>query len=246
MDFNLYKTSFLCSSDCYDKNRVVIAGIPMDFTVSFKPGSRFGPNKIREVSVGIEEYSVYQNKSLFDKQFSDLGDLELPFGNTKKALNMIYEVAKKLFYDGKLPIFLGGEHLISLPLIQAAFEKYGDLAIIHFDAHADMRDNYLGETLSHATVMRRVGEIVGFDNIYQFGIRSGSRDEIIFSKDHSHLFFIDQIDKFYDIIQNLKEKKIYLTLDIDVIDPAFAPATGTPEPIYSRPLRQSRSLTYSR
>lgn len=230
MDFNTYKSSFLCSSDSYDKSNIVIAGIPMDFTVSFKPGSRFGPNKIREVSIGLEEYSVYQDKSLFDKNFFDIGDLELPFGNIDKCIEIIYEFAKKLFDDGKLPIFLGGEHLISLPLIKAAHDKYYDLTILHFDAHADMRDQYLGEKFSHATVMRRVGEFVGYKNIYQFGIRSGSQDEIIFAKKNSNLFLIQEVDSLCKILPQLKNRKIYLTIDIDVVDPAYAPGTGTPEP----------------
>lgn len=230
MNFNLYKNSFLCSSNNYENSKVVLAGIPMDFTVSFKPGSRFGPGKIREVSVGLEEYSVYQDKNLFNKVFCDIGDLELPFGNVDKCIDMIYEFAKNVFKDGKTPIFLGGEHLISFPLIKAAKEIYSDLVVLHFDAHADMRDDYLGEKLSHATVMRRVGEIVGFNNLYQFGIRSGSEDEILFAKKNGNMFFVYEMENIFETIKKLKNKKVYLSIDIDVVDPAFAPGTGTPEP----------------
>lgn len=230
MIFNLYKSSFLCSSNDYENSKVIIAGIPMDFTVSFKPGSRFGPSKIREVSVGLEEYSVYQDKNLFSKLFCDIGDLELPFGNTNKCIEVIYGFAEKLFKDGKIPIFLGGEHLVSFPLIKAAREVYNDIAVLHFDAHADMRDDYLGEKFSHATVMRRVGEIIGFGNLYQFGIRSGSEEEISFAKRNSNIYFVHEIEKFFEVIEKLKSKKVYLSIDIDVVDPAFAPGTGTPEP----------------
>jgi len=230
MNFNLYKTSFLCSSEDYENSKVVLAGIPMDFTVSFKPGSRFGPNKIREVSVGLEEYSVYQHRNLFNKVFCDMGDLELPFGNVDRCIDIIYEFSKRVFKDGKIPIFLGGEHLISFPLIKAAKEIYNDFVVLHFDAHADMRDDYMGEKLSHATVMRRVGEVVGFNNLYQFGIRSGSEDEILFARENSNIFFMYEIENFFEIIKKLKDRKVYLSIDIDVVDPAFAPGTGTPEP----------------
>ncbi|WAM32863.1 agmatinase [Caldicellulosiruptor morganii] len=230
MNFKLYKSSFLCATEDYINSKVVLAGVPMDFTVSFKPGSRFGPSKIREVSVGLEEYSVYQNKNLFNKVFYDMGDLELPFGNVDRCINMIFEFGKKVFKDDKIPIFLGGEHLISFPLIKAAKETYDDLVVLHFDAHADMRDDYMGEKLSHATVMRRVGEEIGFKNLYQFGIRSGSEEEISFAKENGHVFFIYEIERFFEVLSELQNKSVYLSIDIDVVDPAFAPGTGTPEP----------------
>uniref|UniRef100_A0A7C5V115 Agmatinase n=1 Tax=Caldicellulosiruptor owensensis TaxID=55205 RepID=A0A7C5V115_9FIRM len=231
MSFNLYKPFFLCASEKYEDSLIVLAGIPMDFTVSFKPGSRFAPAKIREVSIELEEYSIYQDKSLYDKTFCDIGDLELPFGNIERSIETIYQFACKLFEDKKVPIFLGGEHLISFPLIKAAANSNdGEFYVLHFDAHADMREEYLGEKFSHATVMRRVGEVIGFKNIYHFGIRSGSKEEIEFAKKNSNLYFVDKWDKIDDVIKNLKSKKVYLSIDIDVFDPAFAPGTGTPEP----------------
>jgi len=230
MSFNLYKPFFLCASEKYEDSLIVLAGIPMDFTVSFKPGSRFAPAKIREVSIELEEYSIYQDKSLYDKTFCDMGDLELPFGNVGKSIDIIYEFARKIFGDDKTPIFLGGEHLISFPLIKAAKEIYGDLVVLHFDAHADMRDDYLGEKFSHATVMRRAGEVIGFNNLYQFGIRSGSEEEILFARKNSNIFFVYETEKLFEIIKKLRNKKVYLSIDIDVVDPAFAPGTGTPEP----------------
>ncbi|MEZ0536090.1 agmatinase [Caldicellulosiruptoraceae bacterium PP1] len=229
MPSNIYKSQFLLSSDNYESSKIVIAGIPMDFTVSFKPGSRFGPSKIREVSASIEEYSVYQDKNLSDSKYIDLGDLELPFGNTKKSIDLIYEFAYDIFKDGKIPIFLGGEHLVSYPLVEAAFNFYNDIVVLHFDAHADMRDEFLGEKLSHATVMRRIGEKIGFTNIYQFGIRSGCKDEIYFAKENSNLNLIKAFEPLKKVLPYLKDRKIYLSIDIDVLDPAYAPGTGTPE-----------------
>jgi len=230
MEFNLYKCSYLSSISNYEISKYVIAGIPMDSTVSFKPGSRFGPQKIREVSQSIEEYSIYQDKNLNSVNFTDIGDLEIPLGNTNECINYIYEFSYKLYNDKKVPIFLGGEHLVSFPLIKACSNFYSDLVVFHFDAHADMRDAYLNQKLSHATVMRRVGEIIGYNNIFQFGIRSGSEEEINFAKNNTNIFLNEVFRPLQLALKKIpKNKNIYLSIDIDVIDPAYAPATGTPE-----------------
>lgn len=231
MNFNFYRPLFICATENYQESTIVISGVPMDFTVSFKPGSRFAPAKIREVSIELEEYSIYQDKSLFDVTFCDLGDLELPFGNVERSIEIIYQFAYNLFKDGKVPILLGGEHLISFPIMKAAVDFYGkELYVLHFDAHADMREEYLGEKLSHATVMRRIGELIGFKNIYQFGVRSGSKEEIEFARNNSKFYSIDMWEEIDSILEDLKGKNLYLSVDIDVFDPAFAPGTGTPEP----------------
>ena len=221
---------FIGSGDNYQEAEIARLGIPMDFTVSLRPGSRLGPQQIRNVSIGLEEYSCYLDKDLADKRYYDCGDLILPFGNVTLSLEIIEEAARNLFNDGKFPIFIGGEHLVSYPLIKAAYEKYPDLAVIHFDAHADLRRDYLGETNSHATVMRRVAELMGGENIYQFGIRSGEGEEIAFGKENTHLFIDGLIEPLKTVIPMLKTRPVYVTLDIDVVDPAFAPGTGTPEP----------------
>lgn len=221
---------FMGSGDDYKEADIALLGIPMDFTVSFRPGSRMGPQHIRTVSVAIEEYSCYLDKDLADKRYYDCGDLLLPFGNVNTSLKIIEEAARDLFRDGKFPIFIGGEHLVSYPLIKAAYEKYPNLAVVHFDAHADLRMDYLGEKNSHATVMRRVVELLGGENIYQFGIRSSEGAEIAFGKAHTHLFIDRLIEPLKEVIPMLKGRPVYVTLDIDVVDPAFAPGTGTPEP----------------
>ena len=221
---------FMGATDDYQTAAAVLLGIPMDFTVSFRAGSRMGPQQIRQVSPGIEEYSCYLDQDLADHDYFDAGDLILPFGNVPESLRIIQEAAQSIFADNKFPLFIGGEHLVSLPLIQAAYEKYPDLAVVHFDAHADLRMEYLGEKYSHATVMRRVAEMIGGENIFQFGIRSGEAAEFAFARKHVNTFCFDVLEPLEKAIPQLQGRPVYVTLDIDVVDPAFAPGTGTPEP----------------
>jgi len=221
---------FLEAKDDYNNSKIVIMGVPMDFTVSFRPGTRFGPKKIREASYGLESYSVYADDSLENKRFFDAGDVDIPFGNVEKSLEIIGEVTEQCLKDDKVPLFLGGEHLISYPIIKKLAEKYPDLSVLHFDAHADLRDSFLGEKLSHATVMRRISECIKEEHIYHFGIRSGVKEEFIYAEQHTHMFPIEVKAPFLSVLQDLKNRPLYITLDIDVIDPAFAPGTGTPEP----------------
>ena len=228
---SLLSLRFMGSQEKYEFGNAIIIGAPMDWTCSFRPGSRFGPQKIREVSIGIEEFSFYQEKSLEDKSYFDCGDLDLPFGNVEGSLKIIENAAKEIFSDNKLPIFLGGEHLISLPIIKQAYEKYGNkLKIIHFDAHADLREGYLGATLSHASVMRRVCEFISPTNIYQVGIRSGTKEELEFAKANTNFYPFEVVTSVEEISKIIKNEPVYITLDIDVVDPAYADGTGTPEP----------------
>ena len=214
----------------YGESGIVIFGAPFDGTASYRPGARFAPSAIRNESYSIETYSPYQDKDLCDKDIKvfDGGDLELCFGNTEKVLNQIKYFTNNIISDNKLPVMIGGEHLVTLGAIMAIFEKYPDLHIIHFDAHADMRDDYLGEKLSHATVMRRCHDLLGDNKIFQFGIRSGEREEFIFSQKHNFIskFNFDGLD---EIINKLKNKPVYFSLDLDILDPADFPGTGTPE-----------------
>ncbi|WP_227765560.1 agmatinase [Zhaonella formicivorans] len=221
---------FMGSSDDYDTSRFVLIGAPMDFTVSFRPGSRNGPQFIRMVSSGLEEYSVYQDKELADYNYYDYGDLILPFGNVKESLNRIELAAGEIVEHGKFPIFLGGEHLISLAVIKAMVKKYPDLAVLHFDAHADLRCDYIGEVESHATVMRYASELLGKKQLYQFGIRSGTREEFEYAREHTNMFIDELLGPLEQVVENWKGSPVYISIDIDVVDPAFAPGTGTPEP----------------
>lgn len=221
---------FLANTEDFDAAKAVILGLPMDYTVSFRPGSRLGPERVREVSYGVEEYSFYQGESLFDRMYFDAGDVALPIGNVPGSLEAIREAVEAVLEAGKIPLSLGGEHLVTWPVIQAMAAKYPDLAVVQFDAHADLREDYLGEPNSHATVMRRIAELIGPKNVYQFGIRSGTVEEWAYARENTNLFF-DQINPaLQQVLPELKHRPVYVTVDIDVVDPAFAPGTGTPEP----------------
>lgn len=224
------RIAFMGSTNNFSLCEKVIMGIPMDITTSFRSGTRLGPYRVREVSEGIEEYSIYQDKSLEELNFYDAGDIIIPFGNIKAILNQAEYVANELLNLGKMLFTIGGEHLISLPLIKAYQEKYPDLIVIQMDAHADLRTDYLGEKLSHATVMHHVVGIVGKSNLFQLGIRSGTKEEMIFAKNNTNFYF----NQLGTVVDEVKEKigsrPVYITLDIDILDPAFAPGTGTPEP----------------
>lgn len=238
-------TKFMASTDDYNDASIVLVGVPMDFTCSFRPGTRFGPQKIREVSIGIEEYSIYMDKELTDFKFYDSGDLDLPIGNVDKSLEIIESAADEIVKDNKFPFFIGGEHLISVPVIKKVHEKYGDdLIVLHFDAHADLREGYLGCPNSHASAVRRLMDFMPGKNIYQFGIRSGTKDEFEFAKKHTNMYTIDVLEPLKKVIDRIKDKPVYLTLDIDVLDPAYANGTGTPEPggISSKELLESVHL----
>lgn len=212
----------------YAEARMVIFGAPFDSTTSFRPGTRFGSRAIRSDSFGIETYSPYQDKDLLDTAVFDAGDLELVFGNSPKALAQIQEMTAEILADGKMPIMLGGEHLVTLGAVQAAAARYSGLHILHFDAHADLRENYLGEQLSHASVMRRSWELVGDGHIHQFGIRSGDRSEFVWGAGHVHTQKFN-FTGLADTIKALGDAPVYFTLDLDVLDPSIFPGTGTPE-----------------
>lgn len=218
-----------CDADFEDAD-IVIFGAPFDSTTSFRPGARFGSSAMRHESFGIETYSPYQDKDLTDMSVFDAGDLELCFGSAKKALSDIRECAAEILDAGKLPVLLGGEHLVTLGAVQAVFEKYPDLHIIHFDAHADLRDDYLGAKLSHACVIRRCHELVGDGRIHQFCIRSGDREEFRFADKHTRMnkFNFDGLKETVEELR-LLEAPVYFTIDLDCLDPGVFPGTGTPE-----------------
>lgn len=215
--------------DCeYEKADTVIFGAPFDGTTSYRPGTRFGPKAIRSESYGIETYSPYQDKDLEDYNVFDGGDLDFPFGNTERVLTMIEEYSEEVLSSEKLPIMIGGEHLVTLGGVRAALKKYPDLCIIHFDAHADLRDDYLSEKLSHACVLRRCHDLTGDGRIFQFGIRSGERAEFEFAKAHTFMNKFD-FNGLENVCRKLKDKPVYFTIDLDVLDSSVFPGTGTPE-----------------
>ena len=207
----------------YNSADIVMLGLPFDGTVSYRSGSRFAPEQIRLASWGLEDYSPRFDKHLEDANFHDAGDLEFPLGNTYKSLDLIEKNVEEIYKDGKRVFGIGGEHLVTLPEIKAVSKFYKDLAIVHFDAHTDLREEYLGEEMSHSAVIRHASKIVGPENIKQIGIRSGMKEEWVFMKEHKTL-----IHK-YSELDVLKGKKIFVTVDLDVLDPSVMPGTGTPE-----------------
>jgi agmatinase len=215
--------------DCeYEDAQIVIFGAPFDSTTSFRPGTRFASHAIRSESFGIETYSPYQDKDLTDLCVFDAGDLELCFGNPEKALGQIQQMVSEIYHDKKIPCMIGGEHLVTLGAVREAARRHDNLHIIHFDAHTDLREDYLGETLSHATVIRRCHNLLGDGKIYSFGIRSGERYEFEWAKEHTHL------TKFHfgglaEAIRAIGSAPVYFTIDLDILDPSEFPGTGTPE-----------------
>ncbi len=222
--------TFIGCDSAYEDAGIVLFGAPFDSTTSFRPGARFGSAAIRHESFGLETYSPYQDRDLADISVFDCGDLELCFGSAEAALKDIEEKAGEILQDGKMPFLVGGEHLVTLGAVRAVIEKYPDLHIIHFDAHADLRDDYLGAKLSHACVIRRCQELIGDGRIHQFCIRSGEKAEFEFAKAHTdmHKFSFEGLE---DLTEKLAREQVpvYLTVDLDCLDPALFCGTGTPE-----------------
>ena len=239
---NKPETPFL---EAKNDGEVVIIGLPLDATLTYRPGTSLAPNAMREVSEVLETYSPYLHLDMNDLSFTDKGDLPLA-GDLMDYLECIQKTAEDLMEEGKRLLALGGEHLISLPLVKACLKRWPDLVVIHMDAHMDLRNRYEGRHLSHATVMRRIWEAVD-GRVYQLGIRSGTREEWAFSKQHCRLcpFDLSSTKAFLD---EIGERPFYLTLDLDLLDPGYLPGTGTPEcgGINSRELFSALPLFYGK
>lgn len=216
-----------CASE-FAAAQAVLFGAPYDSTTSYRPGARFGSAAIRNESYGIETYSPYQDRDLVGLAVCDAGDLELPFGAPEPALGLIETETSRIFDAGKVPVMLGGEHLVTLGAVRAAVRHHPGLHILHFDAHADLRTDYLGNPLSHACVLRRCHDALGDGRIFQFGIRSGTREEFAFAAE-GHV----RMERFAaDTLPSVtlpKGTPVCLTVDLDVLDPSEFPGTGTPE-----------------
>lgn len=207
--------TFIGCDASYEDAKIVLFGAPFDSTTSFRPGARFGPAAMRHESFGLETYSPYQNADLTDYAVFDSGDLELCFGSAEMALGDIEEQANTILEDGKLPMLLGGEHLVTLGAFRAVLKKYPNVHIIHFDAHADLRDDYLGAKLSHACVIRRCHDLIGDGRIHQFCIRSGDREEFRFAKEHTDLHPLT-LEGLSECVAALKasDAPVYFTIDL--------------------------------
>ncbi len=230
MKFNKVDLSFQSCKSEYDQADVVIFSAPMDTTTSYRPGTRFAGNAIRVESIGIEWYSPYLDMDLKNFATADIGDLELPMGDVETSLGIIGDTVQAIIADHKKPMMIGGEHLVTLPVIKALAKKFPDLRIIHLDAHTDLRDEFLGRKLSHATVLKRCHDVLGDGRIFQFGIRSGDASEFKFAED-GHVFMRKfDLEGLDEIVDEIKDYPVYITIDLDVLDPSVFPGTGTPEP----------------
>lgn len=229
MDIPLVEQSFLSASASFQTAKTVILGCPFDGSASFRPGARFGPSAIRKASWGIETYSPYLNKDLICHSIHDMGDLELPLGEKRMALDLIRKALRKILSVNKFPVLLGGDHLITLPIIEEILKIHPDLHLIHIDAHTDLREDYLGETLSHSTVMKKVLEHLGRERLLQIGIRSGTEEEFALAGKMKSLVKVDDFS-LKSLVKRLKNRPVYISLDLDVLDPGLFPGVGTPEP----------------
>ncbi len=226
----IFETKTFCGCESpYETSRFVIFGAPFDGQASFRPGARFGPSEMRRDSWGLESYSPLLDRDLEDIGVADAGDLELPCGSTTESLLRVRRAFATFLDDKKIPVMIGGDHSMTLAGIQAASKQYENLHVIHLDAHTDLREDYLGDPLSHGSVMRRAFELLGKGRILSFGVRSGLREEFVFAREHLHFypFTLDQAGLAVDVIG---EAPVYVTIDLDVLDPSVCPGTGTPEP----------------
>lgn len=215
----------------YEESDIVVFGVGFDGTTSNRPGTRFASSAMRLEFYGLETYSPKLDLDLENKKICDIGDLDLSRGNTEAVLDEIYRETKSIVNDNKIPFMIGGEHLVTLPAFKAVYEKHNDVCVLHFDAHTDLREEYNNNKNSHATVIKRVWDIVGDNRIYQFGIRSGTKEEFDFALKEKHTYMeVSTINTFEQIVKSLDNKKVYLTIDLDVLDPSIFPGTGTPEP----------------
>jgi agmatinase len=229
MKLPFIETNFISANTPFEKSRGVILGCPYDGSASFRPGARFGPSAIRRASWGIETFSPYFKKDLSQCSIHDMGDLELPLGEKKISLTLIRKALSKILSKKKFPILLGGDHLITLPIIEEIFRIYPQLRLIHIDAHTDLRDDYLGESLSHSTVMRKVVNHLGEGRLFQIGIRSGTEEEFSLARKMKSIVSL-QPASLSSMTKRLRDQPVYISLDLDVIDPSLLRGVGAPEP----------------
>jgi agmatinase len=229
MSLPFMEQTFVSAQASWKEAGTVILGCPYDGSASFRPGARFGPSAIRRASWGIETFSPYLKKDLTRLSLHDMGDLELPFGDKRSSLDLIQKAVRKILSGKKIPILLGGDHLITLPIVEELVKIYPGLHLVHIDAHTDLREDYLGETLSHSTVMRKVVDHLGRGRLFQLGVRSGTAEEFDLARRMKSLVPLEQ-NSLRSLEKHLKGKPVYISLDLDVVDPGLLPGVGTPEP----------------
>ncbi len=229
MKLPFIEQTFLSANASWKESEIVILGCPYDGSASFRPGARFGPSAIRKASWGIETFSPYFERDLSQCRLHDMGDLELPLGEKKVSLSLIRKALRMILSGKKFPILLGGDHLITLPIVEEILGIYPHLHLLQIDAHADLRGDYLGETLSHSTVMKQVVDLLGKGRLFQVGIRSGTEEELKLARKMKSIISSEQ-SSLRSMVKRLRNQPVYITLDLDVIDPSLLPGVGTPEP----------------
>jgi agmatinase len=229
MKLPFIETHYISAHASFEKSKGVILGCPYDGSASFRPGARFGPSAIRRASWGIETFSPYFQRDLSQCSVHDMGDLEFPLGEKKTSLSLIRKAVSQILFEKKFPILLGGDHLITLPIIEEILKIYPRLHLIQIDAHTDLREDYLGESLSHSTVMRKVVDHLGEGRLFQIGIRSGTEDEFKLAKKMKSIVSLNPAS-LSSMIKLLRNQPVYITLDLDVFDPSLLPGVGAPEP----------------
>ena len=221
--------NFIAANASFQESLAVLLGCPFDGSATFRPGARFGPSAIRKASWGIETYSPYLEKDLTELLIHDMGDLELPLGEKKLSLDSIRMAIQKILWAKKFPILLGGDHLISLAAVEEVLRLHPRLTLLQIDAHADLRDDYLGESLSHSTVMRKVIDRLDGGRFFQIGVRSGTEEEFRLAKKLKSTVSLNP-NSLRSLLKQIGDQPVYITLDLDVIDPSLLPGVGTPEP----------------
>jgi len=214
-----------------ERGEAALVGVPFDGTASYRPGSRFGPMAIREGSHSLETFGPYLDRDLTNMDYIDLGDLDVAPGSVERMIEGVAEVVAEIHDREMRPILLGGEHTISIGAVMKMVEYYPDLVVLQLDAHADYRDEYLGESISHATTMRRVTDFISPDRLYRLGVRSGTRDEFIktgIELPLDHEGGVLDVDRLLKSIP--RNAPLYMTLDLDVFDPSLMSGVGNPEP----------------
>lgn len=214
----------------YEDAKVVVFGAPFDGTTSNKAGTKFAANAMRLESEGLETYSPLLDLDLEDARVCDVGDVELSYGMAQLMVAELEVAVHGVLADGKVPLMIGGEHLVSYPAVCAVAKTYPDVHVIHLDAHTDLREEFGGSKLSHATVLKRIWDLLGDGRIFQFGIRSGTKEEFDFARVLGHTYMeLFRVDTVGEKLKELSGKKVYITIDLDVLDPSIMSGTGTPE-----------------
>ena len=231
--FNNDGAIFMGAQRGIDQSRVSLLGVPYDGTCCFRPGARFGPSAVREDSYGIETYCPQLNLDLEDINFADIGSLDVPLGDAKLTLDYIRDATNILLKNNLKPLIIGGEHSITSAVIKSIITNYPELIMIQLDAHADLRDEWLGSKFSHACTMKRCLDILPSKKIFQIGIRSGTKSEFLEMNNSQRLIqhtLGENAKSLEEALKSFKGRPIYLTFDLDWFDPSVMPGTGTPEP----------------